>query len=303
MRGGRGSIKALGEALQSLGLTALEADVYACLLGLGQATGYRVGRELGRPTANVYKALDALTAKGAVLLREGGEGLFIPVPPERFLAQLRDSFDRSEEAVLAGVRHLQVEAEPGGIFALSTSEQVGERLQAMIESAQRVVLVDAAPAPLRTWAGALATAAGRGVRVLIKAYGPAAVEGAEVAVDPAGENIRRRWVVDWLQVVVDGSELLLSAQLDGQLLRAVWTREPFVTVVYHEALAGEITLARMSALVQGNASRDALRKTLARSLDSIRLDAVGFERLRRQLRVNDRDSARAPARGRAREAP
>jgi sugar-specific transcriptional regulator TrmB len=84
---------------------------------LGRATGYRVGREIGRPTANVYKALDALVAKGAVLVQEGGAGLFAPVPPRRFLAQLRGAFARSEEAVLAGVQHLRLEAEPGGIFA------------------------------------------------------------------------------------------------------------------------------------------------------------------------------------------
>lgn len=284
----RGSSQALKDGLQSLGLTALEADVYVGLLRLGRATGYRVGREIGRPTANVYKALDALAAKGAVLIQEGGEGLFAPVPPLRFLAQLRHAFARSEEAVLAGAQHLQLDTEPGGIFALSSAEQLDERLKAMIQAAQRVVLVDAAPAPLATWSEALTTAARRGVRVLIKAYGPAAVAGAEVVVDPDGEDIRRRWSVDWLQVVVDGSELVLCAHQDGQLLRGLWTQEPFVAVVYHEALACETILAAVRQGLLGDASRDELRQTVARTLESVRLDALGFERLRRQLQVQDR---------------
>ncbi len=296
----RGVPQGLSDALQSLGLTALEADVYVGLLRLGRATGYRVGREVGRPTANVYKALDALSGKGAVLAQEGGEGLFAPVPPKRFLAQLREGFARSEEAVLKGVQHLRPVVEPAGIFALHTAEQLTERLHTMIGAAQQVVLVDASPGPLRTWSSLLATAAGRGVRVLIKAYAPDAVEGAEVIMDPDGDDIRRRWIMDWLQVVVDGSELLLSAHQGGQLLRGLWTQETFVAVVYHEALACEIILAAVRHGLQGDASREALKRTVARTLESVRLDAVGFERLRHQLQVQDRP--RSPPQ-RTRETP
>jgi HTH-type transcriptional regulator, sugar sensing transcriptional regulator len=296
----RDSGRALREGLQSLGLTALEADVYAGLLRLGCATGYRVGREIGRPTANVYKALDALVDKGAVLVQEGGEGLFAPVPPERFLGQLREAFSRSEEAVLAGVRRLQVAEEPGGIFALQTAAQLAERLQVMIDGARRVVLIDAAPAPLEAWSGALAAAAGRGVRVLVKAYAPAEVRGAEVAVDPKGDDIRRRWSVDWLHVVVDGSELLLSAQREGQLLRGLWMREAFVAVCYHDALAAEIVLAGMNAQLLEGASPDQLKRTLDGRIERVRLDALGFERLRRQLHVEDPPPTR-PEKARAHE--
>lgn len=284
----RDARRALRDALQSLGLTALEADVYAGLLRLGRATGYRVGREIGRPTANVYKALDALTDKGAVLVQEGGDGLFAPVPPERFLRQLRESFARSEEAVLAGARDLKFAEEPAGIFALHTAAQLAERLQTMIESAQRVVLVDAAPAPLEAWASALAAAAERGVRVLVKAYAPVALRGAEVAVDPNGADILRRWSLDWLHVVVDGCEVLLSAHQGGQLLRGLWTQEAFVAVCYHDALAAEIILTGLSGQVLGGASPDQLKRTLDGWIERARLDALGFERLRRQLQVDER---------------
>jgi HTH-type transcriptional regulator, sugar sensing transcriptional regulator len=279
--------RALRDALQSLGLTALEADVYAGLLRLGRATGYRVGREIGRPTANVYKALDALTDKGAVLVQEGGDGLFAPVPPERFLGQLREAFARSEEAVLAGARDLKFAEEPAGIFALHTAAQLAERLQTMIESAQRVVLVDAAPAALDAWSSALAAAAARGVRVLVKAYAPAALRGAEVAVDPKGADIHRRWSLDWLHVVVDGCEVLLSAHKGGQLLRGLWTQEAFVAVCYHDALAAEIMLAGLHGQLQGGATPDQLKRTLDGRIERVRLDALGFERLRRQLQVDE----------------
>jgi sugar-specific transcriptional regulator TrmB len=287
----------LHAALQSLGLTGLEAEVYVSLLALGRATGYRVGKEIGRPTANVYKALDALAAKGAVLAQEGGEGLFAAVTPRRFLAQLRDAFDRHEGAVLAGVRRLEVKAEPAGVFALHTWEQAVERFETMVEGARRVVLVDSSPAPLERWSPLLARVAAAGVRILVKAYGPVEIERAEVAVDPNGEDIRRRWGVDWLHAVADGSELMLSAHQRGRLLRGLWTQEPFVSVCYHEALAGEIVLATLGARMKGDASRAELVRVLDRTLESVRLDAVGFERLQHQLRAEQPDISRTGGKG------
>lgn len=50
----------------------------------------------------------------------------------------------------------------------------------------------------------------------------------------------------------------------------------------------KIILAAVRLDLQGDASREALKRTVARTLDSVRLDAVGFERLRHQLQVQVR---------------
>lgn len=278
MNGARSQLLA---SLQALGLTNLESEVYACLLSLGRATGYRVAKETGRPTANVYKALDALVGKGAVLLPDGGEGTFAAVPARRFLRQERARFLEHEQAVIAATER-SAEPEPAGIFALRTPEQLAERLESMVKDARRVLLVDASPAMLARWLPLLSQKrAGR--RVLVKAYAPVELPGAEVAVDPRGAAILARWAIDWLHAVADGSELVLSAHVEGSLRRAVWTREPFVTVHYHEALVGEILLAGvMTRLGKGHAP---LRRYIEHGLESVRLDTAGFERLFRQLGV------------------
>ena len=46
--------------LTSLGLNRLEANVYIDLLKHKASTGYAIGKRLGKATANVYKAIDAL---------------------------------------------------------------------------------------------------------------------------------------------------------------------------------------------------------------------------------------------------
>jgi HTH-type transcriptional regulator, sugar sensing transcriptional regulator len=274
-------IEKLHEALEALGLTGLEAEVYTSLLRLQRATGYRIAKETGRPTANVYKALAALVTKGAVLAQEDGDGQFVAVPARRFVRQLRATFVEHEQTVVAAAEELSGDAEPAGIFAIHTTEQFRERLAALIKGARRVVLVDASPAMLAIWEPALAAAA-QSKRVLIKAYEPAKVSGAEVTVDPRGPEIRGRWGVEWCHAVADGSELILSAHLDGQLRRGVWTEEPFVTVTYHEALASEILFTGVTTRL-GPGAPDAVKRFISRGLESVRLDERGFDRLIRQL--------------------
>ena len=55
------------KSLESLGLTQIEALAYAYLVANPSSTGYRVARGIGKPTANVYRALESLGRKGAVL--------------------------------------------------------------------------------------------------------------------------------------------------------------------------------------------------------------------------------------------
>ena len=57
--------------LQELGFTGLEAEVYIHLAQGEASTGYAIARALNKPTANTYKAIAALEAKGAVIVDDG----------------------------------------------------------------------------------------------------------------------------------------------------------------------------------------------------------------------------------------
>jgi len=89
------------DLLQSLGMNRLEAEIYIYLLQQpGPVTAYRAGQAMGKPTANVYKAVDVLVRKGAVMVEEGPTRLCRPAPPQEFLGQLETSFHaRTEQAV------------------------------------------------------------------------------------------------------------------------------------------------------------------------------------------------------------
>jgi sugar-specific transcriptional regulator TrmB len=72
------------DMLLSAGLNDLEADVYLCLLDEDLLTGYKIGKLLGKPTANVYKAIDSLARKGALMIEDKQKGLCKAVPAVDF---------------------------------------------------------------------------------------------------------------------------------------------------------------------------------------------------------------------------
>ena len=79
--------------LVALGFTALEAEIYSLLLEEeAPATGYRVAQALRKPASNIYKALESLESKGAVMVDEGESRLCRPIPPEELLRPARASF-------------------------------------------------------------------------------------------------------------------------------------------------------------------------------------------------------------------
>ena len=74
--------------LQKLGLSKNEAQVYLCLLELGQGTGYEISTKLDikRPTA--YFFLEELRKKGMVTrLPQGRKHVFVPKDPRDLVVQ------------------------------------------------------------------------------------------------------------------------------------------------------------------------------------------------------------------------
>ena len=67
--------------LQEIGFNRLESEVYLTLLKQSPLSGYKIAQILGEGSSNIYKALDILKKKGAVLVEEKpSTRQFIAVP-------------------------------------------------------------------------------------------------------------------------------------------------------------------------------------------------------------------------------
>lgn len=230
------------EMLQTLGLNRLESEVYALLLQVAEpVTAYRIGTDLGKPTANVYKAIDALVRKGAVLTDEGATRLCRAVAPEEFLGHLRRSWDertRQAQGVLARIGSVPPDQ---GIYHLQSVPLVLEKCRSMLTRCRTIAVIDAFPATLSAVLPEIRAAAERRVAVYLQTYEPCELPGAHVVCAPDAGEVLQHWKSQQLNVVTDAREVMLALlyqDLSG-VHQAVWTSSLYLSCMIHGGLLRE----------------------------------------------------------------
>ena len=124
------------EALIGFGFTALESEIYAFLLQEHPATGYRVAQSIGKPAANVYKALEALERKAAVLVDGANSKEYRPVAPDRLFGRLEKEFTNSKSSAVKILSALGKPDSSGRIYTLSSRDQAVAQARAILLSAK-----------------------------------------------------------------------------------------------------------------------------------------------------------------------
>ncbi|MBU0637937.1 MAG: hypothetical protein KKB50_03665 [Planctomycetes bacterium] len=253
--------------LQELGLNRLEADVYLLLLAEPEpVTAYRIGKTLGKPTANVYKAIEALLRKGAVVVEEGDRRVCRAVAPAEFLEHLERTFVWQTRAAKTRLRQQRPRLADERIYQLESVPLVFERCRAMLARSERIAVVDAFPHALEEIRPAVAETAERGVAVYLLAYAPVSVAGAQVALAFQRERILRHWNSQQLHCVIDGRETLVTL-LNNELSavhQALWTRSLFLSCFMHAGLLREHVFHEIAAVLDGGDSSPRLRELVNR---------------------------------------
>lgn len=277
-------------ALQALGLSELEAQTYVFLLGESPATGYRVAQALGRRFSNVYKALEALEAKGAVQsVDDGGTRHCRAVPVGEFLARLERAFE-GHRARAAELAHVQA-GDPADdrTYPLRDLPQLYDRCRAMLKRAAIVVTMTACPVPLAELRDDLAPLAKRRgkVAVGVKVFAPIELPGAQVIVDPRGLAAIENGPGQWLNLNVDGREYAMALLTpDGtRLLHAVWCGGAFLAWSHFTGLSSDLVLADLRGALARGASAAALRDGLARLAPLETPGTLGKRHLMQQYRA------------------
>jgi DNA-binding MarR family transcriptional regulator len=254
------------EVLRELGLNQLEAEVYAYLLPRDPITAYRIAQDLGRPTANVYKAVESLARAGAVLVEEGASRRCRAVPAPEFLRNREQAFvqqSREAEEVLAA---LQNDSFDERVYRVESVSEVVRRARAMIERSTRVAVVDAFPKALAQLRDALESAAARGVRVSVEAYAPVTIAGCDVTLVPQGDLTLDAWRSEQLNLVIDGREVLLallSADLT-QVHQALWSRSVYLSCILHAGMLSEQTVLKLADASRQKRPSPSLREIVDR---------------------------------------
>lgn len=219
------------QVLIQLGFTELEASAYAFLLSESPASGYRVAQALGKPFAGVYKALEGLEAKGAVMLSDDdGTRLARAVPPEELIGQLEAGFQRE----CATARRLLKERTPAErddrVYRLERADQLLERARRAINGARGLIIGTICPGPLASLSDCLSAAAARGVKVGLKTFAAAEAPGVALFMDLRGLDAVRGAPGEWMSLSIDGRECVeaLFAHETGELRFGYWTENPLL---------------------------------------------------------------------------
>lgn len=250
--------------LHALGLNKLEARVYVCLLSQPPMTAYGVARKLGVAAANVYKAVESLSARGAVLVESGDNRLCRAVPASEFLAHMEWAFrQRSKEASDALSKLCPPESEDGW-YKLESVPQALQRAREMLGRAEKAAVVDAFPRVLAELLPAIRMAVKRGVEVLVQAYEPVQIAGAKVAVAATSAQSVRLWRSEQLNLAIDGRECIV-ALVDGALTRVhqgLWSQSVYLSCIVFAGLKSEHTIHRMYECLSGGDELNKLKKVL-----------------------------------------
>ena len=217
--------------LVALGFTDLEATVYAHLVTKGEATGYRIAQETGKPVANTYKAIESLERKGAALVEDGATRVVRAVEPERVLDALAKGHEAERKLAKAALKRVAKVEEDGRSYTVGGDEQTLARARQMLAEAQGYVLLRGSSEMRAALKGDLADADGRGVDV-------AEIDG------------------EGLTLAIDGDQCLFAP--DG-----IWTRNPAVARATFDGLAAEAALAEVGEAVADGAGMKKLGRALA----------------------------------------
>lgn len=235
------------DALRGLGFTATEALVYAHLCTNPPATAYRIGKLIGKPTANVYKVVAALADKGAVIVEDGSARRCQAVPLEEVCERLELNLKENSRRANACLAPLRRPAVEDSVYRIETADLVFERARKILGECGKVAIVDAFPRALERLLPELASAIGRGVEVVVEAYAPIEIAGARIAVVPNGERTLALWRSEQLNLAVDGRKHL-AALLSPDLTRvyqAVWSSSPYLSCLHHAGRLCENTVVRL----------------------------------------------------------
>jgi sugar-specific transcriptional regulator TrmB len=244
------------------------------------ATGYRVAQGIGKPTANVYKAIATLENKGALLIEDSRTRLCRAVPVDELLDTLEQRFREVKRSAAAELARLSSAPDDTRVYHLTSSEQVFERLRRMLATCRRTALLDLFPHAYSQLRPDIAAAAARGIQVTLKVYQPVELPGIEMQVARRAADILAKWPGQWANGVVDGREHVVAyLSTDGvSVSRALWSCSPMLAMLYYNGFINELAVGAVEAALDDGADITRIRTIMIEYRQRQSLKAAGYRR-------------------------
>lgn len=233
--------------LIAIGFNKLEADVYIYLLSHPPATAYKIGKEINKPTANVYKAIDSLSVKGAVLIEDNKNKLCKAVNSQEFIAAYTSETINNAARAEKALANFNVEVLDQNSYKIQSVALVFERFQNMMDRCKKIAVIDAFPNVLELLVPIIEKAANRNIDIYVEAYKPIEIKNVSVVCPDIGEQNLQHWNSQQLNLIIDGEEHLITL-MDNDLtnvIQATWSNNIYMSCMLHAGFLREHTLMKI----------------------------------------------------------
>ncbi|HDP55557.1 MAG TPA: hypothetical protein ENN24_07775 [Bacteroidetes bacterium] len=275
-------MKEVSDLLFQLGFNKLEAEVYLYLLVNKPATAYGIGKGINKPTANVYKAIESLAGKGAVMVEDNRSKVCKAVNPKEFLSLYEKKvLEKTSNAKLL-LQYLRQTDEEERSYTISTVSLVFERFEQMMDSCKKIAVIDAFPFALERVRTVIEKATTRGVSVFVEAYQNITIKGADVSIAPVGDKALSHWQSQQLNLIVDGEEhlvALLNSDL-SKVKQAVWSNNTYMSCMLHAGFMREQTLMKIMQETEKPNFESSVKKILSNQKFFYNSEIPGFNKLK-----------------------
>jgi len=272
------------EILFDLGFNRLESDVYIHLLTHPPLTAYKIGKEINKPTANVYKAIDSLAKKGAVIVEDNRTKLCKAVSPEEFLGHFESSIIEKTKSAKEFLTNLQTEFDDEKSYSIDSVPLVFERFNSMMKRSKKIAVIDAFPKALEKVIDSIEAATKRGVEVFVEAYQPIEIKGADVTCATIGNEALSHWKSQQLNLIIDGEEHLI-ALMDNDLKKvkqAVWSSNTYMSCMLFAGFLREQTILKIMSEVNNPDFETIAKELLEKQKFFYNTNIPGFDKLNKK---------------------
>jgi len=125
--------------LTHIGLSDYAIHTYLSLVRHHPTNGSQLSKRSGIPRARIYDILRTLKAKGFVT--EASKGIFVPLPADELIKQLRRNYETDLERLEALVKEVQTPAEHDFIWTVSGYQQAMDKAREMIDNARSEIYI------------------------------------------------------------------------------------------------------------------------------------------------------------------
>lgn len=233
--------KSAEDVFIELGFNALEAGVYVALLKNGAQTAYRIAKLLGKPTANVYKAMDVLLVKGAIEIEDSNIKVCRAIPIETVAKQLERDYKNKINQATSALKQIEEDTKEEGIYKLQSVEAVIQRAKEMLGRCKSVAVADLFPAPMNLLLNDLKKLTSKGKEVFLESYTPIKIKNVSIAIPQVSEDSLAYWKAQQLNLAVDGKEMLVALFNHdmSELIQATYSNNLYLSCMMYNGLISE----------------------------------------------------------------